>query len=172
VFDADGADATLAPDGAPNALGTPHDVPAARDCRGCHGGRRSRVLGYSAVQLGQGPTFGSEVDRAALGYLHANCSHCHNHARPRPGAARCYDPQNALDFRLLVSSDSVEGTPAYRTAVAQTGVFRPGHPESSEAVGLMRGRLPASEQMPPLATEVVDADGVALIERWVSSLAR
>ena len=45
VWRAQQDDAVLAVDGARDALGTPHDVPAARDCMGCHGGTPSRELG-------------------------------------------------------------------------------------------------------------------------------
>src|SRR5438034_981857 len=46
----DGSDAIATPQGASNVLGTAHDVPAAEQCRACHGGRKSFALGYSAVQ--------------------------------------------------------------------------------------------------------------------------
>ena len=37
---------------------------------------------------------GDALDQEALGYLHANCSHCHNQDRPESDGARCYDPRN------------------------------------------------------------------------------
>ena len=46
IWEADGTDARLAPDGSADAGGTPHDVPSANQCFGCHGGRESRVLGF------------------------------------------------------------------------------------------------------------------------------
>lgn len=116
----DGDDRSL--EGMINARGTEHDVPAADRCFGCHGGRRSRVLGFSAVQLDNGGTPalselsamlavqpqrsfrvpGNEVERAALGYLFANCSHCHNQDRP-VAEPRCFDPDNRIDFSLEAS---------------------------------------------------------------------
>ncbi len=102
-----GNDAVAAPDGIDDARGTPHDVPPARKCMGCHGGTPSRVLGFSAIQLAREasddpmslprlvregrltrppPTSlrvpGDSATQQALGYLHANCSHCHNQQRP------------------------------------------------------------------------------------------
>ena len=44
-------EATAVPDGIEDARGTSHDIPAANECNGCHGGRPSRVLGFSAIQL-------------------------------------------------------------------------------------------------------------------------
>ena len=51
VWDQTAADALLVPGGVVDAAGTAHDVPAATECTGCHGGRKSRALGFSALQL-------------------------------------------------------------------------------------------------------------------------
>ena len=164
----DGSDAVATPQGATNALGTAHDVPAAGECLACHGGRKSFVLGYSAVQLGYAKLPGSETDRRALGYLHANCGHCHNQDRPAAASSRCYDPENELDFWLR--SDrlrSVADTPAYQSG---RGVaFEPGAPDSSRLVELMsnRGFL---RQMPPLGSEAVDSRGLASVRAWIAAL--
>ena len=133
VWDADGKDATAAPLGAIDAQHTDHDVPAAGECLACHGGRRSFILGLSALQLAdsaaagaldldglvqQGrlshpPTStpaipGAPVEVAALGYLHANCSHCHNQTRPERNGARCFEPKDSYDFTLAV--DKLDGS--------------------------------------------------------------
>jgi hypothetical protein len=173
-------DAVLALDGANDIAGTEHDAPSASRCAGCHGGRRSYVLGFSAVQLGgryaemltHAPTSpiaipGNEVERATLGYLHTNCGHCHNQQRPAMSGPRCYDPQRSLDFWLPVSAHSARETPTYRSAIPKYLV--PGDPEHSRLLRLVsrRGIL---LHMPPLATEHVDADGVALLGRWISSM--
>ena len=55
---------------------------------------------------------------SALGYLHANCSHCHNATRPDRDGPRCFDPQNGYDFSLAVGSlASTAATATYRTAI-------------------------------------------------------
>jgi hypothetical protein len=56
VWSADGSRATLAPErgvrfAATSPFGTPHDVPSVHDCRACHAGAASPVLGFSALQL-------------------------------------------------------------------------------------------------------------------------
>ena len=147
-----GTDAIATPRGEQNAVGTAHDVPASDDCEACHGGRKSHVLGYSAVQLGEVVFGGTSAEHAAFGYLHANCSHCHNQARPSHDGARCYDPENELEFRVLANGD----TPAKRTKSDR----------KKEILKLVshRGK---DEQMPPLATEQVDADGVAKLRAWI-----
>lgn len=188
---ADGSDAVAAPHGAIDARGTSHDVPAANECGACHGGRSSHALGFSAVQLAQptdddslsleelvrlelvAPTQtprvpGSETEQAALGYLHANCSHCHNASRPSRAGSRCFDPESDLDFLLRANEgSSAAETSTYRTAMGE--VVEPGQPNESRLLELVaqRGRF---QRMPPLATELVDAAGVALLSRWIEEM--
>ena len=195
VWNDDGTDAVATPWGASDAHGTPHDVPAAGECIACHGGRRSYALGFSAIQLSRPAEPGSvDLDRlkrdgrltqpparpfdipgnadgrAALGYLHANCGHCHNSARPSHDGARCFDPQKAYDFRLLVGQlGAPADTPTYRTAVGDA--VQPGDPDGSKLISLVSNRG-FMQQMPPLASERVDDIGVATLRLWIAGLAR
>ncbi len=193
VWSADGQDATAAPTGAIDARGMSHDVPSAGECRACHGGRKSFVLGFSAVQLAYSADPGqwdmrrlqdegaitvaprsplqipgNETQRAALGYLHANCGHCHNSARPAHAGARCFDPRNRLDFWLQSAHlTAASDTPSY---LAGRGLaFEPGDPDHSRMIELMssRGFL---VQMPPLGTEVVDEEAVTRMRRWITEM--
>jgi hypothetical protein len=192
VWAVDQHDAYAAPEGAIDVLGTGHNVPASGECMACHGGSRSRVLGVSAIQLShaaQGDELdldvmreldllsdppphpfmvpGDETARAALGYLHANCAHCHNRNRPRSSGARCYEPNNALDFRLLVTDlESVERTPTHRTMGSFVKAGKPG------ASPLMRALSTRDffERMPPLASERTNDEAVALLRRWIAEL--
>jgi hypothetical protein len=192
VWQADGADARAVPYGAIDALGSPHDVPASNECNACHGGRESFVLGFSALQLAEPDSAelnlqqlvvadllsdapseplevpGNETEQAALGYLHANCSHCHNASRPDNPGARCFDPKGDLDFFLRATSgQTVAETSTYRTG--EGPAFDKGTPGKSPMLELMkrRGRL---QQMPPLATKVVDQAAVSLLERWIGGM--
>lgn len=183
VWLADGSDAVATPEGVFDARGTPHDVPAAGECVACHGGRRSHLLGISAIQLAQDPQVlegitptpvaiadipGDATTRAALGYVHANCSHCHNQRRPERGGARCFDPDNALDFELRAAELATpESTATYRTVVGEQ--IRRGDPDGSRVVDLMSGRG-MFRQMPPLATEQVDTEGLATVRAWIKAL--
>src|SRR6185503_7517422 len=73
---------------------------------------------------------GSETEQAALGYLHANCSHCHNTSRPNRSGSRCFDPESGVDFSLRADgAPAVSETSAYRTAVY--GCIEPGRPGDS-----------------------------------------
>ena len=183
------SEAIAVPDGVENARGTSHDVPAANECAGCHGGRPSRVLGFSAIELsGVGlldelvtrdlltapPVGGLELHaapeaRAALGYLHANCGHCHNQQRPPRAGLRCFDPENELDFLLRAGElGDVTRTAAYRTA--RGGAIRPGDPDGSEVVKRMNGRSRFPPSMPPLGTERPDDHGLATVQAWIRGL--
>lgn len=193
VWLSDGSDAVAAPYGAIDALGTSHDVPAANECGACHGGRSSHALGFSAVQLAQ-PTDGdslsleelarlelvspapavaprvpgSETEQAALGYLHANCSHCHNASRPSRTGSRCFDPESDLDLLLRAEEGTaVAETRTYRTAVGE--LIKPGQPNESRLLDLVAQRS-RFRRMPPLATELVDESGVALLSRWIEEM--
>ena len=111
----------------------------------------------------------SAIERAALGYLHGNCSSCHN--------AR--GPLASLDFSLEVRLAGGAATPAaLASAVERTARFQPsgappmarlapGHPEASLLLQRMSRRDPIFA-MPPLGSQVVDRQAVVLVERhWV-----
>ncbi len=195
IWRADGSDAESAPYGALDVLGTEHDVPAAGECFACHRGRQDRILGFSAIQLAPRSYDSSERlsldarqalfseplpeldipgtpgDRAALGYLHANCSHCHNLSKSARSSGKCLNPTRELSFDLDFSLHpdelaSVEQTAARRTAVGK--VIDSGHPDASKVVERMskRGR----SQMPPLGTEHVDQTGLETIRAWIRAL--
>jgi len=193
VWAADAREAYAAPLGEVDSHHTDHDVPAAGECWACHGGRRSFVLGFSAVQLAGAAAPGeidlngliergrltdpparvpvvpgNPVEIAALGYFHANCSHCHNQARPERGGARCFDPKRKEDYTLAVGQLSeVDSTPTYRTAVG--GVVKRGDPDGSKLYDLMSARG-MFRQMPPLATEHVDGAALANVRQWIEGL--
>jgi hypothetical protein len=194
AWDAAQTDAVQLPAGGKDVLGTSHDIPSADQCWGCHGGTRSHVLGFSAIQLAHEapegeltlqrlgdeglltqvpagtPTIpGTSSERAALGYLHANCGHCHNQERPARQGTRCYDPERRFDLLLRVGRlGSVFDTPAYSTALEQ--IVHPGEsPEHSELFKRV-AKTAAEGGMPPLAKERVDDEGVAVLREWILHL--
>lgn len=193
VWNEDETDAVRADDGAHDARGTPHDVPRAADCMGCHGGRKSRVLGFSALQLTASgasenqlaelvdadllsdPPFeafdipGTPDQVAGLGYLHANCGHCHNQIRPESNGPRCYDPDQNFEFLLRIDDlHDVDATSTVRTAVGR--VIDTDDVEHSQVLRRMRVRDPDLPSMPPLGTETVDPSGVASVRTLIRSL--
>lgn len=193
----DQSDAELAPYGAIDALGTRHNVPASGECFACHDGRSNKVLGFSAIQLAPRteaapdrltvqaqqalfasalPTLdvpGTPTERAALGYLHANCSHCHNQSVAAKSAEKCLNPNQELGFDLdfTLYTDrlaSVSNTATYGTALGE--VIERGDPETSKVVRLMASRQRGLAQMPPLGTERVDEQGLRTLRSWIGAL--
>ncbi|HLU39308.1 MAG TPA: hypothetical protein VK081_07970 [Planctomycetota bacterium] len=207
----DGSDAVRAPDAGvrnacPTGDTTGHDLPAVGDCRLCHEGTRTPVLGFSALQLspardplaphadapepgdvdldelvarglvrGLPPEWRTDPpriaarsarERAALGYLHANCGNCHNAVGPlaRLGLR--------LDYPL--AGDGL--SPALATALdAPSGFVRPGltqriapgRPDRSTLVHRLGATDPLA-RMPPFGRYLVDDEALALLGEWIA----
>ena len=183
--------------GLPQALGTGHDIPSKTQCQQCHGpapkggGRPSRALGFTAIQLDHSgsdtnldalasrlsqplestPLSGEDTTVQALGSLHANCGSCHN-----PSVDGL--PQSDLDLSL-VWGQSLEQAGVFSTAVDQpTQLFNtpsvqhrvlPGDPHGSAVLRRMESRGD-SAQMPPIGTHRVDEEGAAAVRAWIESL--
>lgn len=171
IWSADGRSARLVPVGGTTLQveGAPagrYAVPSRDDCLACHAGARSPVLGVGTLQLGpdlprwirQGrlrhapPAWrdrapaapgATEVERAARGYLHANCGHCH-HAT------------GGVPVPLVLAQD-VAGNAA------------PAPTQLHEALRRMSTREP-TQQMPPLGTRIPDPQGQALLRAWLDQL--
>jgi hypothetical protein len=115
---------------------------------------------------------GDGVTAAALGYLHANCGHCHN-----PWAAP-WEMTHML-LRLDVENVTAEDSGVFQSIVGQSldhfeapdYALRvvPGEPDHSAIVARMEARR-SKMQMPPLATEEPDELGVDSVRRWVARL--
>ncbi len=114
----------------------------------------------------------SPVERAALGYLHGNCAHCHG----KPDAAGASVPVGVVLAQETAEPNgaaavvrSLIGTPSrFRPASARqpAQLVAPGASHASVLPIRMRSRDPRV-QMPPLGTEVPDSEALALIERWI-----
>lgn len=99
------------------------------------------------------------TERAALGYLHANCGHCH---RDEGSLA-------ALDMKLT-DGDVMRSTVDRPSRIAPARMRIARHaPSDSVLVERMKTRDP-TKQMPPLGTQLVDEEGVTLLTRWVGEL--
>lgn len=179
-----------------DVLGTDHDIPSGADCLRCHGGL-DVVNGFSAIQLnhaGPGVTLQTLLDegllteavapadadvpgdataQAALGYLHANCGHCH-----RENASDAAAMTTGLWMWVNVDDTTVEGTDAHTTAVSEVASYfhpdaicrvHPGSPDSSLTLVRMAERGDRA-QMPPLATERADDEGLAAVRAWIATL--
>ncbi len=199
---ADQRDADACPQGDENTHGTAHDIPSEKLCADCHDASQDAVLGVSALQmshsraglnlerlkrarlLSRAPERafaipGGPVVEQALGYLHANCGHCHRegtatHKRllkraPFTGGPILWERTDALD--------APHYTVGYRSTLNQPNgvlpelpIIAPGEPDASELFIRISQRGPGSLQMPPIGTELVDEQGVQVIRAWIESL--
>ena len=113
----------------------------------------------------------SPAERAALGYLHGNCGHCHNDN----GAPAPVD----LTLSQSVASGNAGAEKVLRTMIDARSRFRghglnadaplidPGNPGDSVLIARVRSRNP-NTQMPPIGTQLLDTQAIALLERWVA----
>jgi hypothetical protein len=108
----------------------------------------------------------SPTERAALGYLHANCGMCHG----RGGSLA------VLGFDLDVGPDGKSQAVSSGLGLASRAKWNDGaslriaggDPAASVLVKRMSTRDPLV-QMPPLGTHAVDAEALALITEWIRS---
>ena len=102
------------------------------------------------------------VDRAR-GYLHANCAMCH---RPQGGG------RGPMDLRYATSDvatktcgvDAETGT----QGIAGAKLIVPGDPTKSLVT--IRARAVGAARMPPLASSVVDVQGLDVVDAWIKSI--
>ena len=211
-------DATLAP---PEGMATAaeiqpgkwHVVPSREDCRACHEGGATTVLGFSALQLSddrdpaaphaeppqagmltlrtlveedllspvhpdllaRAPRIpGDPLTRASLGYLSANCGHCHN--EQSSVATVRYPllmPAYATQAHVAASVETLRTRPTKwdvpHTAPGTSSLLVPGAPDRSALFVRMRSRR-ASSQMPPLGTVVADRRALDLLHTWIAEM--
>jgi hypothetical protein len=107
--------------------------------------------------------------RAALGYLHGNCGHCHNDVGPLKdldlALAQRTESGDAGVTRVLhsvldhASRYRARGSDAARRIVA-------GQPDASILMLRMQSTDP-SARMPPLGVQRLDSDAITLIRQWI-----
>ena len=153
VWSEDGSRATLAPPegvvlDVADAPDGKYAVPSRADCLACHEGPAVPVLGYSAVQLVGTIEAPSEQARAALGYLHGNCGHCHN-----AGALAGVD--------LHLAQEAQDPDRGYRRTLASI--------DAGRAREILRrfGSDNPYIRMPPVGVRVPDHAGGAPLVAWL-----
>jgi hypothetical protein len=198
VWSVDGSDAVASPTAVKDAQGTFHDVPEQAACPKCHVNVADGIIGFSAfmlsapggngqlTQLAKAGLFsnppqaelqppGDALDQEALGYLHANCGHCHNDETLELGS------QSILRLRLLSTDKTVDATGLGRTTRythMQHPMQHPPYGESTMIVvpgvphlsGLWLRMIDREDDyaMPPLATEVLDPVGAQTLYDWIA----
>ncbi len=213
VWSADGTTATRNDNGVKNVLGTAYEIPNQMQCNECHSGRFDRILGFDAILMSAPEATGfkyadlmkndllsstggvipratdlqvpgTPTERAALGYLHANCGvGCHNEQAQSPANL------SGLHMKLTGTKlGTVAGTDTVTTgANKRPGNQWPGQPAAPTggwfaihpgdlSRSLMPARMASRDfdgghaQMPPIVTHVVDDAGLGAITTWISSM--
>ena len=130
----------------------------------------------ASLQLGDD---GTGVGAQALGWLHVNCGvSCHNANSASEGFK--------TDLRFRLSAAELDGSSLALTDARTTSInadaktprwlgkkiITPGSPADSLLYSLITHRDPTrmQDQMPPIASRKVDADGTAAIEAWINAL--
>lgn len=198
LWNEDLTDAVAVPRGERNARGTTHDVPDETMCVSCHAEMPDRVLGFTLLQLAHeedaeaSVTLATLVDeerltdppdadvtlpgdpttRSALGYLHANCGHCHHERSP-------IFERTPIELLLGVRElDTLEETSVFRSTVGvepmfddpeASAIITPNDPSDSALYLRMQERGTES-QMPPIATTEPDEDGLSAVRTFIESL--
>ncbi len=161
----------LSSDRDPNAL---HPTAPVADALDIHGlVTRGWLRGLPTRLLRQQPRIASDspIERAALGYLHANCGHCHNRSGNQAPVTLTL-AQSALQpeaSRRAVLDSMLDQPARYQKpgALANTQLLQPGDAGLSLLVQRMASRQ-ALAQMPPLGSERADTEAVGLISQWIN----
>lgn len=99
----------------------------------------------------------------ARSYLHSNCSNCHSVDGPTPVN---------LDLRYSTALAATQTCTVQPTAgnlgIDNARIVAPGEPERS--VLLARMKVRDANQMPPLASHLVDDEAVEVISMWIGGL--
>ncbi len=133
---------------------------------------RGWLRGLPPALLAQPPRIAASTptERAALGYLHGNCGHCHHRAGHQVPLAltlaqTAADPQASASAALASTLAAPSRyTPPGNSGTAQIVV--PGDAGASVLLQRLQSRQP-QQQMPPLGTQLPDPEGLALVQRWI-----
>lgn len=186
VWDETGADAFLLDGIDTRAVdGQDWTFPSRTQCLRCHTEVAQRSLGTTTAQLNQadqldrladllsapldpdppalpaldGP---APIEERAKALLDVNCAMCHQPGGPGGGA---------MDLRWttpLAEMGVCDVPPAYGDVGPGDRLLAPG--DASRSILVLRMRDRAGFRMPPVGSNVVDADGVALLEAWIDGL--
>ena len=103
------------------------------------------------------------LEDRARAWLYANCSHCH-----RPNGTTPV----SRDFRYETAPADTHAcgvTPRYKISqIPDARIIDPGASANSELFFRLSRR--DQNQMPPIATLIVDPNGVDVLQRWIDSL--
>lgn len=104
----------------------------------------------------------ADIDARARAYLHTNCAGCHQPFGPTP---------TSMDLRFdttLNQTQTCDEVPQDDLGIANARLIAPG--DASRSVLIERINRRDQFAMPPLASNLVDHEGVSLLTDWVNQL--
>jgi uncharacterized repeat protein (TIGR03806 family) len=174
--------------------------PSENDCRQCHTAAAGYSLGLETAQLDRDFTYastgrtanelytlehigmfsatlpppllpaladladaGAPVHARARAYLHSNCSQCHRPGGPTPVDM---DLRNGTALQVMEVCDI--GPSAGTLGIAGARIVAQG--DAAHSVLTARDARRDANGMPPLASNLVDTQGVALLTTWINGL--
>jgi hypothetical protein len=164
-----------------------HAIPSHRECQQCHESRPALVLGFDAIQLMddadyeestlreaqdagllQDPALPATIEEDArtsefLGFLYANCVHCHNGFN---GLSSSFDMRPPIALENLVGRETGSSAGSIGIRVI------PGDPEGSVLYQAISGETndPELKEMPPLGVQRRDFESIERVYDWISAL--
>jgi uncharacterized repeat protein (TIGR03806 family) len=121
------------------------------------------VSGAAAAALANPGDTTANLGNRARAYLQTNCAQCHQPGGPTPS-----NMDLRFDTPLAVTNTCNAAPAAGDLGLASARIIAPGNAASS--VLIERTKRRDAHGMPPLGSNVVDADGVAMLIEWVNSL--
>jgi hypothetical protein len=123
---------------------------------------------------------GDATAQSALGYLHSNCGSCHNQASGIDAPLTGVQLPNRFSLRLGTGQTTVGTTDTCLTGLSVPMSYSQAGSVEMRVVGggpevsgiYHRTALRGGLQMPPLATKVIDPDGLTWISAWIGTLPR
>ena len=137
--------------------------------------RSGRLDNAAPTWLQAGPDIdaANPTERAVLGYLHANCGHCHNDTGPLASLelalAQSARPASGSAARTLATLLRFKSRYTLPLAEPLAQRIAPGNPAASTLLHRLRSTNP-SARMPPLGVSAIDSEAAALVENWIRNL--
>lgn len=133
---------------------------------------RGLVRGLSPALLAHPPRIPAATPRAraALGWLHGNCSSCHNARGPLAPMGLSFEQRVAAPDELPGLRTTVGVPSAYHGGAGEAPLrIAPGDPGASVLLLRVGSRQPLL-QMPPLGSRAADPQAVDLLTAWIREL--
>jgi uncharacterized repeat protein (TIGR03806 family) len=112
------------------------------------------------------PGSDDDLEAEARAYLHSNCSMCH---RPGGGVGG-----SVMDLRYTTPLSEAGACGVAPVTRAWPGLSAPALIKAGDAansvISVRMHAAPGAQRMPPLASDLVDATGVGVIDAWINAL--